>query len=158
MYCIAVIIPSFPWLIVICRGNCRATFPEMDFSLWSTCSELHCVNLMAMLLLVGFVVGVSDGDGVGVHALPASSSAATFIHSSSVHSSWFGFLLSTWPWIHLIFHPIFEPQWAIGSTRSASTGLESTLVCVCFIRYVTFFTNPSLSQVCCCWDVLGLSE
>ena len=72
MYFIAVIIPSFPLLIVIRRGNRQATFPEIDFSLCGTCSKLHCVNLMAMLLLVGFMVGGSNGDGVGVHALPAS--------------------------------------------------------------------------------------
>ena len=133
-----------PLLMVILLGNRRATFPEMDFSLWSTCSKLHCVNLMAMLLLVGLIVGGIDGDGVGFHALPASSSAETFIHSSSVHSSWFGFLLSTCPWIQLIFHPISEPQWAIGGTRSASTGLDSTLVGVWL--YVLHRWRPALLQ------------
>ena len=74
-----------------------------------------------------------------------SSSAVTLIHSS-----WFGFLLSTCPWIHLIFHPIFDCQWAIGSTRSASTGSRRTFVGVCCMKYETFFTHPSSSQVCEC--------
>ena len=46
--------------------------------------ELHCVNRIAMLLLVGLVVGGIDGDGVDVHAFPASSSEETLTHSSQV--------------------------------------------------------------------------
>ena len=53
------------------------------------------MNLMVILLVAGLIVGGINGDGVGVHALPASSSAETFIHSSFVHSSWFGFLLES---------------------------------------------------------------
>ena len=128
VYFTTFIIPSFPLLMVISLGNRRPTFTKMDFSLWSTWSELHCVNLMAMLLLVGFIIGGGDGDDVGFRFLPASSSAETFIHSSSVHSSRFDSLLSACPWIQLVFHSIFEPQWAIGSTRSGSTGSDTTLV------------------------------
>ena len=99
VYFIAFIIPSFPLLMVILLGNWQATFPDMDFSLCSTWRELYCVNRIALLLLVGLVVGGIDGDSVDIHASPASSSAETLTHSSSVQSSLLGFLLP----IHLRF-------------------------------------------------------
>lgn len=85
--------------------NWWATFVEMDFSLCSTWRELHCVNRIAMLLLVGLVVGGINGDGVDVYVFPVSLSKETLTHSSSIQSSWFflSFQMTLYP-LHLPLH------------------------------------------------------
>ena len=53
--------------MAILLGKWRATFSEMDLLLCSTWRELHCVNRIAMLLLVGLIVGGINGDGVDMY-------------------------------------------------------------------------------------------
>ena len=89
------------------------------------------MNQIVMFLLVGLVVvGGGDGDGVGiggeysvVHDTTGSSSDVSSKHSTHIHFSWLGFLLSRWSCTHFIFHCIFDPQWAVGLFDSGAVGV-----------------------------------
>ena len=100
-YLAAFIISSFPLLILILLGNRQVTLPEIDFFLYNTWRDLHCANRIAMLL-VGLFDGDVDGVDMGgtygvVQAFANSSYELMLAHSSSIQSSWSGFLLFTWP-------------------------------------------------------------